>query len=333
LFLARVVIFVMVAMIPFNSNLFSAVVTPQTLSKHQDIFHSKMTCDCGMLLELRDYDKHQKESCPLRFESCRYCHVEMTFIHLQAHRDECANKTVPCERCHKDVRRKNMINHLAIEHGVNPSLRPDEKHAFGQPLRAVPRLNDNMVDASFIKREKGAQPTNVEFLSEDEQIAAALAQSLEDTPLTTPGPTLDAASYDDDALLQQALYESQRLADQNNDNKDQQPPTKAPSLQRGDSEFDEDVQPTEIEEIDDDTWDDDDTGSYQDNEDDDENDDNTSEHKKKEGDAQAAVNKAESNKRHKAEDEMSCPYCDVGVKNYEALEKHLEVCELADRDQ
>lgn len=297
----------------------SAVVTPQTLQKHQDLFHSKMTCDCGLLLELRDYDQHQKTKCPLRFESCLYCHVEMTFVHLQAHREECANKTISCERCNKGIRRKNMVIHLATEHGVNPSLRPDERHAFGQPLHPVKPSSQPTMDHSFIKREKGTQPSNIEFLSEDEQIAAALAQSLQEAPLTAPiAVDRDRTEYDDDAELQRALYESQRMTSQS-DNKEQ--PSSKPAFKRGDSEFDDDVQPAEAEEIDDDTWEDEDNQSLG-------GDDDLAN--------TAPVNHSDddgkdTNKRHKADDELTCPYCDIGLKNYEALEKHLEICEKVDQ--
>lgn len=97
------------------------------LSKHVDLLHSSAKCVCGALVPGEAMDAHKANDCPLRLLTCDYCQILLPSSEMPAHVEYEKAKSIPCELCGANVSRKRMNNHLAAEHGINPSLRSDDR--------------------------------------------------------------------------------------------------------------------------------------------------------------------------------------------------------------
>lgn len=99
-----------------------------------------------------------------------------------------------------------MNIHLAVQHGINLSLRPEERFTTAAPKRPASGVPSSSSSGHRTRAE------------EDSDLAAALAASLASaglSPATNSTAPLHPAvnMSDDDAVLQQVMEESKRLAE------------------------------------------------------------------------------------------------------------------------
>ncbi|ETO26798.1 hypothetical protein RFI_10336 [Reticulomyxa filosa] len=91
--------------------------------RHIQLRHIPVECDlCHEKLLSSLMLVHQKHECLLRLVPCQWCGMKLKFALLTEHETYCQNLTVECELCGQAVRRKGLENHLASEHGINPTL-------------------------------------------------------------------------------------------------------------------------------------------------------------------------------------------------------------------
>lgn len=96
--------------------------------KHERMNHQKFKCDkCDDSTEYATFIdlvlQHKATRCPKKLHECKFCHLiveqqESTYIdrfeNLTHHENECGNKTDDCYKCHKTIRRKDMLKHMGI---------------------------------------------------------------------------------------------------------------------------------------------------------------------------------------------------------------------------
>ena len=63
----------------------SAVVSPAGISKHMDLEHGSVKCECGAEVSAADYALHKEFECDLRVVPCPYCEARFTERKLGAH--------------------------------------------------------------------------------------------------------------------------------------------------------------------------------------------------------------------------------------------------------
>jgi len=73
---------------------------------------------CGRSLISKELEDHQRDNCPLRsIQCCRgKCDKTMPFVLLEIHNNsECKYVKVKCPNCFKEVKRKNLKNHIEFK--------------------------------------------------------------------------------------------------------------------------------------------------------------------------------------------------------------------------
>lgn len=93
--------------------------------KHKALFHSPITCSCGLKLEMHGLGKHKQSECPNRIIICRFCHNSMkageksndvadAIRGYTQHESVCGSKTVQCENCSKNIRLRDIELHTQV---------------------------------------------------------------------------------------------------------------------------------------------------------------------------------------------------------------------------
>eukprot|EP00898_Chlorokybus_atmophyticus_P004955 jgi/Chlat1/5460/Chrsp36S05423 len=123
--------------------------TCDALEKHMRIEHARLACACGAQLEMSAMAHHRGTECPLRLTSCRFCEAMVpagsgqatdprdALQGLTVHESECGSRTLPCAKCKKSVRLKDMVMHMAAVHGPRASPLPTS-----EPLASAPQPMD-----------------------------------------------------------------------------------------------------------------------------------------------------------------------------------------------
>jgi hypothetical protein len=102
------------------------IIVPAEKSKHDDLMHRDIVCDCGKKVEPRRFQNHKETECPMRLVDCKYCTVKVTAKEKDSHQAFCGGKSIPCGLCGKEVAAKRMDIHLAVDHNINVSLKDKE---------------------------------------------------------------------------------------------------------------------------------------------------------------------------------------------------------------
>lgn len=117
-------------------------------AKHNAIYHSKMTCECGETADLRKLMLHKETECKLRQVICRFCDAahaagdppaDAVDRHLgfTNHEAVCGAKTSICKICNKNVRRRDMKAHMLL-HGYTDSLRGSSSSSSAATTAVAP---------------------------------------------------------------------------------------------------------------------------------------------------------------------------------------------------
>jgi len=298
----------------------SAVVHPDAMDKHIDLLHKAHSCPgCNAEIAPDQLSTHLSIECPARKAECKYCHMETQAKYVDEHQQICGATTIPCDRCGQSVARRRLDIHYAVDHGINLSLRPGHASAMGAPaaLSTVEAARAARREAAaFITKDEDGKPTTqvpVADLSEAEQIARAIAASMQSSPVG-----------DEDVELQRALLESRVAAADAASNQAvaaaaASPARAVPTDTGADEEEEEewmmDSHADGMEDEEEDTW------GEEDGDADAAADDGGS------GGGTTGINGSASPVRRS---ELACPYCHEEQKTYEALEKHMETCEAVE---
>ena len=156
--------------------------------KHHALFHKKIRCECGIEFEHDVLPLHKSEECKFRKVNCKWCNLLVSHAELDAHQSYCANRSIECIYCATMVTRKQMDIHLAAIHRINPCL-DDRGNRKTKKEVAVSNLASN-------------EP---QLCSDDEDMAAALAMSMEDCGKASLRPSV--ISIDEDMEVDHAWDE------------------------------------------------------------------------------------------------------------------------------
>eukprot|EP00039_Didymoeca_costata_P006561 m.91317 g.91317 ORF g.91317 m.91317 type:complete len:711 (-) comp13300_c0_seq4:201-2333(-) len=93
--------------------------------KHNDIYHTPISCDCGTQFELVSFLRHKREDCENRTITCRFCYNSMKAGPVAAdpadrirgyteHEAYCGSKTEPCSVCGRSIRLRDLKTHSQL---------------------------------------------------------------------------------------------------------------------------------------------------------------------------------------------------------------------------
>jgi hypothetical protein len=282
----------------------NALMHPDAISKHVDLVHKSVACpDCSEPVEPSQMVLHKSSLCSMRPAHCKYCSMELAHRLLAEHESHCGAVTEACERCKKPVPRRKMDIHLAVEHGINSSLKPGDRSSMGsvQPALTAAQFGAQQREAAgFQTKEDPTKPRPPPPpMTEDEALARAIAESMGET-LPEYGQEAAASAFDafgapSAAAVATASSSSSSTAAPVSSSST---PAVAP-LARARSMSDEE----------------DDFGA--------DDADGEEEVVKWESDEESNATAATSN--GKGGDER-CPYCSKGFETFAALEKHMASC-------
>ncbi|XP_056600774.1 TRAF-type zinc finger domain-containing protein 1 isoform X2 [Triplophysa dalaica] len=126
------------------------------LVQHKERDHAEEQCKCGMKIEKRFMDTHQRSDCSHRMVPCQFCDLELAFCQSKEHEDYCGTRTEPCPVCKFNVMLRERDIHPALCGSLTPpqernSIRSGsqspgawfETHSIHNLLRAQERTHNN----------------------------------------------------------------------------------------------------------------------------------------------------------------------------------------------
>ncbi|KAI7812856.1 TRAF-type zinc finger domain-containing protein 1 [Triplophysa rosa] len=84
------------------------------LVQHKERDHAEEQCKCGLKIEKRHMETHQRSDCSHRMVPCQFCDLELAFCQSKEHEDYCGTRTEPCPIC--------KCNVMLRERGIHPAL-------------------------------------------------------------------------------------------------------------------------------------------------------------------------------------------------------------------
>lgn len=78
---------------------------------HDQEYHSKEMCECGIELEKSMIAEHKEKECIKRRVECKYCEYPLCYDEKRKHEKKCGNRTEPCENCRKRIRLRDKRKH------------------------------------------------------------------------------------------------------------------------------------------------------------------------------------------------------------------------------
>lgn len=291
---------------------------PSSLSKHMDLVHTKVPCpDCGLKFEPGFLQNHRTQDCFERLEMCKFCMMQLPYRLKEEHQTFCGATSDACQRCGKMIPRRRMDIHLAVDHGINLSLKPGDRTNMGsnKPMMTAAQYADQQRQAAAFQHKidpESQQPLPPPPLTEEEAIERAIAASMgqdldadllavmeESRKMATPAIASDTPAPPASASSSSAPPPSNTTI--------QPPPQPAPSHHATRDEEEDDFHDEDMV-VDDEVDDDGDDGgaNWSDDED-------------------GAGSTAPSNQGC----EELCP-CGKGFRNFTALSEHMETCQDMD---
>lgn len=96
------------------------------MDRHHALVHALVKCgECEAEVEPQALGNHQLHLCPQRAITCKYCKARMRACEQAAHQELCGNSLLSCEICAARVLGKQMNNHLAAVHRIDPCAPPE----------------------------------------------------------------------------------------------------------------------------------------------------------------------------------------------------------------
>ncbi|MCO5612665.1 hypothetical protein L7F22_066934 [Adiantum nelumboides] len=93
-------------------NLCGDMVAKSRAEEHYDEVHAPVKCSlCEEAIDRELLTLHQNEKCPQRMMACSFCDFPVAAIDLDAHADQCGNRTEMCIPCKKYIRLRERIAH------------------------------------------------------------------------------------------------------------------------------------------------------------------------------------------------------------------------------
>ncbi|XP_028852039.1 TRAF-type zinc finger domain-containing protein 1 [Denticeps clupeoides] len=133
------------------------------LQEHRDLEHAQVQCKCGLKIEKRLLETHQRSECSQRLIPCQYCDLELAYAQSREHEDYCGTRTEPCPICKCNVLLRERDIHPALCGSISPPQERGssdrwadtnspgawfETHSIHNLLRAQERMHINNMGAS-----------------------------------------------------------------------------------------------------------------------------------------------------------------------------------------
>ncbi|XP_051954022.1 TRAF-type zinc finger domain-containing protein 1-like [Xyrauchen texanus] len=96
------------------------------LVQHNELDHAEEQCKCGLKIEKRFMDTHQRSECSHRLVPCKFCDLELAFCQAKEHEEYCGTRTEPCTVCKCNVMLREQNVHPALCGSLMP---PQERHS------------------------------------------------------------------------------------------------------------------------------------------------------------------------------------------------------------
>ena len=80
--------------------------------RHNDEYHVKIRCECGMEIDKEFEIEHKASLCKKRIVECKYCELPLHYDERRKHQKDCGVRTQPCERCNKRIKIKDINKHM-----------------------------------------------------------------------------------------------------------------------------------------------------------------------------------------------------------------------------
>ncbi|XP_055055220.2 TRAF-type zinc finger domain-containing protein 1 [Misgurnus anguillicaudatus] len=96
------------------------------LVQHKEMDHAKEQCKCGLKVEKRFMETHQRSECSQRLVPCQFCDLELAFCQSKEHEEYCGTRTEPCLVCKCNVMLRERDVHPALCGSLTP---PQERHS------------------------------------------------------------------------------------------------------------------------------------------------------------------------------------------------------------
>ncbi|XP_051550976.1 TRAF-type zinc finger domain-containing protein 1 [Myxocyprinus asiaticus] len=96
------------------------------LVQHKELDHAEEQCKCGLKIEKRFMETHQRSECSHRLVPCQFCDLELAFCQAKEHEDYCGTRTEPCPICKCNVMLREQKIHPALCGSFTP---PQERHS------------------------------------------------------------------------------------------------------------------------------------------------------------------------------------------------------------
>ncbi|XP_018935804.1 TRAF-type zinc finger domain-containing protein 1 [Cyprinus carpio] len=96
------------------------------LVQHKEMDHAEEQCKCGLKIEKRFMEVHQRSECSHRLVPCQFCDLEVASFQTKEHEDYCGTRTEPCPVCKCNVMLREQHIHPALCGSLTP---PQERHS------------------------------------------------------------------------------------------------------------------------------------------------------------------------------------------------------------
>ncbi|RXN32465.1 TRAF-type zinc finger domain-containing 1 isoform X1 [Labeo rohita] len=93
---------------------------------HKEMDHAEEQCKCGLKIEKRFMEVHQRSECSHRLVPCQFCDLEVASFQAKEHEDYCGTRTEPCPVCKCNVMLREQHIHPALCGSLTP---PQERHS------------------------------------------------------------------------------------------------------------------------------------------------------------------------------------------------------------
>lgn len=96
------------------------------LVQHKEMDHAEEQCKCGLKIEKRFLETHQRSECSHRLVPCQFCDLELASYQAKEHEEYCGTRTEPCPVCKCNVMLREQHIHPALCGSLTP---PQERHS------------------------------------------------------------------------------------------------------------------------------------------------------------------------------------------------------------
>lgn len=96
------------------------------LVQHKEMDHAEEQCKCGIKIEKRFLETHQRSECNHRLVPCQFCDLELAAFQAKEHEEYCGTRTEPCPVCKCNVMLREQHIHPELCGSLTP---PEERHS------------------------------------------------------------------------------------------------------------------------------------------------------------------------------------------------------------